>query len=71
MRQELDVCKRQLNEQIRRSDNLQHELDMARNREHEYTQNLARTLEQVEDNLKRSNVGNRVFSLSGVEIVLF
>lgn len=56
VRQELDMCRRQLSEQVHRADNLQRELEIARNKEHEYTQNLAKTLEQVEDNLERSNV---------------
>lgn len=56
LRQELELCRRHLDEQTRRADGLQRELEVARNKEHEYTQNLARTLEQVEENLKRSNV---------------
>lgn len=56
LRQELELTRRQLSEQMRRADNLQRELEISRNKEHEYTQNLAKTLEQVENNLERSNV---------------
>lgn len=56
LRQELDMTRRQLSEQMRRSDNLQRNLELSRKREDEYTQNLAKTLEQVENNLERSNV---------------
>ncbi|KAJ8944332.1 hypothetical protein NQ318_016139 [Aromia moschata] len=55
LRHELDVTKRQLAEQTRLCDCLSRELEIARNKEHEYTQNLAKALEQVEDNLERSN----------------
>lgn len=58
LRQELELTRRQLHEQIRRGDNLQRELEISRNKEHEYTQNLAKTLEQVENNLERSNVSS-------------
>lgn len=56
LRQELELCRRQLLEQTRRADLLQRELDGARNKEHEYTQNLGKALEHVEENLDKSNV---------------
>lgn len=56
LRQELDVMRRQLTEKTRLCDSLSRELEIARNKEHEYTQNLAKALEQVEDNLEKSNV---------------
>lgn len=56
VRQELELTRRQLSEEMRRADNLQRELEISRNKEHEYTQNLVKTLEQVENNLERSNV---------------
>ncbi|KAI4472102.1 endosome-associated trafficking regulator 1 [Holotrichia oblita] len=55
LRQELELCRRQLLEQTRRADLLQRELEIARNKEHEYTQNLGKALEQVEENLDKSN----------------
>ncbi|XP_056636338.1 endosome-associated-trafficking regulator 1 [Diorhabda sublineata] len=55
LRNELDITKRQLLENQRLCDNLSRELEIARNKEHEYTQNLARALEKVEDNLEKSN----------------
>lgn len=55
LRNELDITKRQLLENQRLCDSLSRELEIARNKEHEYTQNLARALEQVEDNLEKSN----------------
>lgn len=67
LREELELNRRQLNEQIRRADNLQRELEVSRNREHEYTQNLAKTLEQVENNLERSNVSIYIVDFVSVE----
>ncbi|GJQ78766.1 hypothetical protein Trydic_g2798 [Trypoxylus dichotomus] len=55
LRQDLELCRRQLLEQTRRADLLQRELDVARNKEHEYTQNLGKALGQVEENLDKSN----------------
>lgn len=60
LRQELELCRRQLLEQTRRADLLQRELEIARNKEHEYTQNLGKALEQVEENLDKSNVSGFV-----------
>lgn len=56
LRQELESYRRQLSEQTRRADVLERELEMERNKEHEYTQNLGKMLEQVEGNLDKSNV---------------
>lgn len=56
IRRELELCRRQLSETIRRADYLQRQLDHSKEREREYTQNLAKALEQVEDNLNISNV---------------
>nr|XP_023013666.1 serologically defined colon cancer antigen 3 homolog [Leptinotarsa decemlineata] len=55
LRHELDITKRQLAEKSRLCDCLSRELEIARNKEHEYTQNLAKALEQVESNLEKSN----------------
>ncbi|KAG5867688.1 hypothetical protein JTB14_016480 [Gonioctena quinquepunctata] len=55
LRHELDTTKRQLTEKSRLCDCLSRELEIARNKEHEYTQNLAKALEQVEGNLEKSN----------------
>lgn len=56
LQHEFELMRRQLAEQIRLSEHLQKDLESARNREHEYTQNLGKALEQVEENLERSNV---------------
>lgn len=56
LRHELDMTRRQLSEQTRLCESLSRELELARNKEHEYTQNLAKALEQVEHNLEKSNV---------------
>ncbi|XP_018563515.1 serologically defined colon cancer antigen 3 homolog isoform X2 [Anoplophora glabripennis] len=55
LRHELDMTRRQLSEQTRLCESLSRELDAARNKEHEYTQNLGKALEQVEQNLEKSN----------------
>lgn len=54
LRLEIGSLRRQLAEETRRADNLNRELDFARSKEHDYTQNLARALEQVELNLEKS-----------------
>lgn len=56
LRRELEIVRRQLSEQTRRADHLQRQLDNYKEREREYTQNLAKALEQVEENLNISNV---------------
>ncbi|XP_017780329.1 PREDICTED: serologically defined colon cancer antigen 3 homolog [Nicrophorus vespilloides] len=56
LRQEMELLRQQLQIQTRRADFLSRELELARNKEHEYTQNLAKALEQVEKNLERSNI---------------
>lgn len=56
LRQEIELYRQQLAEQSRRMEVLQRQLDASRNKEHEYTQNLAKALEQVEESLERSNV---------------
>lgn len=55
-RHELEVTKRQLINKTRLCDCLNRQLEIARNKEHEYTQNLTKALEQVENNLEKSNV---------------
>ncbi|CAH0546465.1 unnamed protein product [Brassicogethes aeneus] len=52
---EVDILGRQLAAQIKITDSLQRELQIAKNKENEYTQNLAKALEQVEENLEKSN----------------
>lgn len=54
LRNELDNTRQQLNEQQRRCEVLTMELDLARSKEHDYTQNLAKALEQVESNLEKA-----------------
>lgn len=71
LREELDLCRRHLSEQTRRADCLQHELDATRSKEHEYTQNLARTLKQVEENLERSKVRLCLISIMQYNLVEF
>lgn len=61
LRRELEVARRQLIESSRRSDQLQRQLDILKDREHEYTQNLAKALEQVEENLNISNVYQDIY----------
>lgn len=56
LRQQVELYKQQLCEQVRCSEQFQRQLDIARNKEHEYTKNLTKALEQVEDNLERSKV---------------
>lgn len=56
LRRELETVKGQLAEKTRNVETLTRELEIARNKEHDYTQNLAKALEQVEKNLERSNV---------------
>ncbi|XP_044270067.1 uncharacterized ENTR1 family protein [Tribolium madens] len=56
LRRELEVCRGQLVERTRQVENLTRELEIARNKEHDYTQNLAKALEQVEKNLEKSNM---------------
>lgn len=56
LRHELDITERQLLDKTRLCECLSRELEIARNKEHEYTQNLAKALEQVENNLEKSNV---------------
>lgn len=56
LRRELELCRRQLSETTRRADHLQRQLDHSKDREREYTQSLAKALEQVEENLNISNV---------------
>lgn len=63
LRHEVDTMRRQLIEKTRLCDSLSRELEIARNKEHEYTQNLAKALERVEDNLEKSNVSFYVWSL--------
>ncbi|XP_072397159.1 uncharacterized protein [Diabrotica undecimpunctata] len=55
LKKELDITKRQLAEKNLMCDNLSRDLEIARNKEHEYTHNLAGALEKVEDNLEKSN----------------
>ncbi|KAF2904700.1 hypothetical protein ILUMI_01482 [Ignelater luminosus] len=55
LRQEIELYRQQLAEQSRRMEVLQRQLEVSRNKEHEYTQNLAKALEQVEESLERSN----------------
>jgi hypothetical protein len=56
LRRDLEIVRGQLAEQTRRVESLTRELEIARNKEHDYTQNLAKALEQVEKNLERSNM---------------
>lgn len=63
LRHELDMTRRQLMEQTRLCESLSRELELARNKEHEYTQNLAKALEQVEHNLEKSNVGILIYGI--------
>ncbi|XP_065162474.1 endosome-associated-trafficking regulator 1-like [Atheta coriaria] len=56
LRVELDGTRRQLAEKTRLADCLAQELDLARSKNHEYTQNLAKAWEQVEENLERSKI---------------
>lgn len=60
LRHELDITKRQLLDKNRLCECLSRELEIARNKEHDYTQNLAKALEQVENNLEKSNVSEFV-----------
>nr|CAI5817132.1 unnamed protein product [Callosobruchus analis] len=55
LRHELDIVRRQLTEKNRLCESLSRELEIARNKEHEYTQNLSKALEQVESSLEKSN----------------
>ncbi|CAH1155630.1 unnamed protein product [Phaedon cochleariae] len=55
LRHELEITKSQLEDKSRLCECLSRELEIARNKEHEYTQNLAKALEMVEDNLEKSN----------------
>ncbi|KAK9891921.1 hypothetical protein WA026_017405 [Henosepilachna vigintioctopunctata] len=55
LQRELELVRRQLVEQTIAGDLMKKELEGMRNQEHEYTQNLIKALEQVEDNLERSN----------------
>lgn len=65
LRRDLEIVRGQLAEQTRRVESLTRELEIARNKEHDYTQNLAKALEQVEKNLERSNVcGNRCITVN-------
>ncbi|XP_022904091.2 endosome-associated-trafficking regulator 1 [Onthophagus taurus] len=50
-RQELEIARRQLADERRRTEHLQRQLDIARNKEKDYTQSLGKALEQVEQNL--------------------
>ncbi|XP_071451863.1 endosome-associated-trafficking regulator 1 [Hetaerina americana] len=54
LRWELDICRRQLSEESMRVQSLEHELYNMRRRESEETATLAKSIEQVEDNLKRT-----------------
>lgn len=56
LRRELELCRRQLSEQSRRAAQLQRQLEASRKKEHEYTHNLTKAMEQVEENLNISNV---------------
>ena len=64
LRHELEVMRWHLSEQTRRVNLLQRDLEVAMNKEREYTQNLGRALEQVESNLERSNVSSLIISFS-------
>ncbi|KAK4876704.1 hypothetical protein RN001_009210 [Aquatica leii] len=55
LKHECELYREQLMEQNRRVDQLQIQLDAARNKEHEYTKNLVKALEHVEDSLDKSN----------------
>ncbi|KAL3275094.1 hypothetical protein HHI36_019865 [Cryptolaemus montrouzieri] len=55
LQRELELVTRELLEQSNRADVLKRELEGIRNQDNEYTQNLIKALEQVEDNLERSN----------------
>lgn len=52
---EIDRLRQQVAEQNRRFEQLQLQLDAAGNKEQEYTKNLVKALEHVEDSLDRSN----------------
>ncbi|XP_046396394.1 endosome-associated-trafficking regulator 1 [Ischnura elegans] len=54
LRWELDICRRQLSDESVRVQSLEHELYNMRRRESEETATLAKSIEQVEDNLKRT-----------------
>lgn len=56
LRRELEIVRGQLFEQNRRIHGLTRELESARAKEHDYTRNLAKALEQVEKSLEQSNV---------------
>ncbi|KAJ8911418.1 hypothetical protein NQ315_005951 [Exocentrus adspersus] len=68
LRHELDMTRRQLVDKTRLCESLSRELELARNKEHEYTQNLAKALEQVEHNLEKSN--RRAASAEGTVLKL-
>lgn len=53
---ELEYTRRMMNEQAKRADILQRELEIARHKEQEYTQNFVKSLEQAEENLGKSLV---------------
>ncbi|XP_031348988.1 endosome-associated-trafficking regulator 1 isoform X2 [Photinus pyralis] len=55
LRVEVESYRQQLAEQNRRVEQLQLQLDAARNKEQEYTKNLVKALEHVEESLDRSN----------------
>ncbi|CAH1989595.1 unnamed protein product [Acanthoscelides obtectus] len=55
LRHELEIVRRHLTEKNRLCESLSRELEIARNKEHEYTQNLSKALEQVENSLEKSN----------------
>ncbi|KAF5298997.1 hypothetical protein FQA39_LY11629 [Lamprigera yunnana] len=55
LKQEVNLYQHHLLEQNRRLEQLQIQLEMARNKEHEYTKNLVKALEHVEENLCKSN----------------
>ncbi|KAG8224377.1 hypothetical protein J437_LFUL005199 [Ladona fulva] len=54
LRWELDMCRRQLSDESTRVQSLERELFNMRRRESEETATLAKSIEQVEDNLKRT-----------------
>lgn len=56
LQREVDLLRRQLTEQTNRADLLKRELEDVRNQENRYKQHLIETLEQLEENLKMSNV---------------
>ncbi|KAK5642314.1 hypothetical protein RI129_008481 [Pyrocoelia pectoralis] len=55
LRQEVGLYRQQVAEQNRRVEQLQLQLDAARNKEQDYTKNLVKALEHVEESLDRSN----------------